>query len=407
MSLSRSLRLLAVGGLLPLLAACTSVGLGAQTGQVYIPADGANNRTGTVYVLNAVVVSGRVGAGTLVTTFVDTDTQSPDTVSSITGTGLTVTGTLPTVPAGGHVNLATIAADLRHRHRRQGRRLRHPHLRVPERQPGDHGHPGGGHHRTVGVDHSPACDAMTMTLILLRHGESEWNAKNLFTGWVDVPLSDKGQAEAVRGGQLLADAGLLPDVLHTSVLRRAITTAHLALDACERHWIPVRRSWRLNERHYGALQGKDKKATLEAYGEEQFMLWRRSYSTPPPKIADDDEWSQVGDPRYADLPDELMPRSECLADVVERMLPYWYDAIVPDLRSGRTVCVAAHGNSLRALVKHLDDMLEEDVVGLNIPTGIPLVYALDDRMRPTVTGGRYLDPDAAASAIQAVANQGR
>jgi 2,3-bisphosphoglycerate-dependent phosphoglycerate mutase len=248
---------------------------------------------------------------------------------------------------------------------------------------------------------------MTMTLILLRHGESEWNAKNLFTGWVDVPLSDKGQAEAVRGGQLLADAGLLPDVLHTSVLRRAITTAHLALDACERHWIPVRRSWRLNERHYGALQGKDKKATLEAYGEEQFMLWRRSYSTPPPKIADDDEWSQVGDPRYADLPDELMPRSECLADVVERMLPYWYDAIVPDLRSGRTVCVAAHGNSLRALVKHLDDMSEEDVVGLNIPTGIPLVYALDDRMRPTVTGGRYLDPDAAASAIQAVANQGR
>ena len=248
---------------------------------------------------------------------------------------------------------------------------------------------------------------MTMTLILLRHGESEWNAKNLFTGWVDVPLSEKGETEAVRGGQLLAESGLLPDVLHTSVLRRAITTAYLALDACERHWIPVRRSWRLNERHYGALQGKDKKATKEAYGEEQFMLWRRSYSTPPPPIADDDEWSQAGDPRYADLPDELLPRSECLADVVERMLPYWYDAIVPDLRLGRTVCVAAHGNSLRALVKHLDDMAEDDVVGLNIPTGIPLVYELDENMRPTVPGGRYLDPEAAASAIQAVANQGR
>jgi len=248
---------------------------------------------------------------------------------------------------------------------------------------------------------------MTMTLILLRHGESDWNAKNLFTGWVDVPLSEKGETEAIRGGQLLAESGLLPDVLHTSVLRRAITTAYLALDACERHWIPVRRSWRLNERHYGALQGKNKKETKEAYGEEQFMLWRRSYSTPPPPIADDDEWSQAGDPRYADLPDELLPRSECLADVVERMLPYWYDAIVPDLRSGRTVCVAAHGNSLRALVKHLDDMPEDDVVGLNIPTGIPLVYELDDTMRPTTAGGRYLDPEAAASAIQAVANQGR
>jgi 2,3-bisphosphoglycerate-dependent phosphoglycerate mutase len=245
------------------------------------------------------------------------------------------------------------------------------------------------------------------TLVLLRHGESEWNAKNLFTGWVDVPLTEKGRTEAARGGSLIADAGVLPDVLHTSVLRRAITTAHLALDACERHWIPVKRSWRLNERHYGALQGKDKKATLEEYGEEQFMLWRRSYDTPPPRIADDDEWSQTGDARYADLPDEIVPRTECLADVVARMLPYWYDAIVPDLRAGRTVCVAAHGNSLRALVKHLDGMSEQDVVGLNIPTGIPLVYRLDESLRPTQPGGEYLDPDAAADAIKAVANQGR
>src|SRR5262245_2560652 len=248
---------------------------------------------------------------------------------------------------------------------------------------------------------------MTYTLVLLRHGESDWNAKNLFTGWVDVPLTEKGRVEAARGGELMVEAGLLPDVLHTSVLRRAIVTADLALDVADRLWIPVRRSWRLNERHYGALQGKDKKATLEAYGEEQFMLWRRSYDTPPPPIADDDEFSQRGDARYADLPDELMPRTECLADVVDRMLPYWYDAIVPDLRSGRVVCVAAHGNSLRALVKHLDGMSEEAVVGLNIPTGIPLVYRLDDDLRPTGNGGEYLDPDAAAEAIQAVANQGR
>ena len=245
------------------------------------------------------------------------------------------------------------------------------------------------------------------TLVLLRHGESEWNAKNLFTGWVDVALTDKGRAEAARGGDLMSEAGVLPDVLHTSLLRRAITTAQLALDSCERHWVPVRRSWRLNERHYGALQGKDKKATLEEYGEDQFMQWRRSYDTPPPPLADDDRWSQVGDPRYDELPDELMPRTECLADVVERMLPYWYDAVVPDLRDGRTVCVAAHGNSLRAMVKHLDGMGEDDVVGLNIPTGIPLVYRLDEDLRPLERGGEYLDPDAAADAIAAVANQGR
>jgi 2,3-bisphosphoglycerate-dependent phosphoglycerate mutase len=245
------------------------------------------------------------------------------------------------------------------------------------------------------------------TLVLLRHGESEWNAKNLFTGWVDVALSDKGRTEAERGGTLMTEAGVLPDVLHTSVLRRAITTAQLALDVCERHWIPVRRSWRLNERHYGALQGKNKKETLEEFGEEQFMLWRRSYDTPPPRLDDSSEWSQVGDPRYAALPDEIRPRTECLADVVDRMLPYWYDAIVPDLRTGQTVCVTAHGNSLRALVKHLDDMSEEAVVGLNIPTGIPLVYKLDENMRPLTRGGEYLDPEAAADAIAAVANQGR
>ncbi len=245
------------------------------------------------------------------------------------------------------------------------------------------------------------------TLVLLRHGESDWNAKNLFTGWVDVPLTEKGRAEAERGGTLMAEHDVLPEVLHTSVLRRAIATAQLALDACERHWIPVKRSWRLNERHYGALQGKNKKETLEQYGEEQFMLWRRSYDTPPPRIEDGDEWSQIGDRRYADLPDEIVPRTECLKDVVARMLPYWYDAIVPDLRAGQTVCVAAHGNSLRALVKHLDDMSEEAVVGLNIPTGIPLVYRLDENMRPLVRGGQYLDPEAAADAIKAVAAQGR
>ncbi len=243
-------------------------------------------------------------------------------------------------------------------------------------------------------------------LILLRHGESEWNAKNLFTGWVDVDLNDKGRGEAVRGGELLGEADLLPDVLHTSLLRRAITTAHLALDACDRHWIPVRRSWRLNERHYGGLQGKDKKQTMEEFGEEQFMLWRRSYDTPPPPLADDDEFAQAGDPRYADLGAE-MPRTECLKDVVARMLPYWDSDIIADLRAGHRVLVVAHGNSLRALVKHLDGISDEDIAALNIPTGMPLLYRLDEDLRPTVAGGEYLDPDAAAAAAAAVANQGR
>jgi 2,3-bisphosphoglycerate-dependent phosphoglycerate mutase len=247
----------------------------------------------------------------------------------------------------------------------------------------------------------------TATLVLLRHGESEWNAKNQFTGWVDVGLSERGLDEAVRGGRLLADHDLLPDVLHTSVLRRAIATATTALDVCDRHWIPVRRSWRLNERHYGALQGKNKKQTLAEFGEEQFMLWRRSYDVPPPPIADDDEFSQYTEPRYASLPPELRPRTECLRDVVARMLPYWYDDVVPDLRTGATVLVTAHGISLRALVKHLDGISDDDIAALNIPTGIPLVYELDADMRPLVPAGRYLDPDAAAQAITAVANQGR
>ncbi|GAB3968434.1 phosphoglyceromutase [Plantactinospora veratri] len=245
------------------------------------------------------------------------------------------------------------------------------------------------------------------TLVLLRHGESDWNAKNLFTGWVDVDLTAKGESEARRGGELLRQHNLLPDVLHTSVLRRAIRTAELALNAADRHWIAVRRSWRLNERHYGALQGKDKKQTLAEYGEEQFMLWRRSYDTPPPPIADGDEWSQAGDPRYALLPPELMPKTECLKDVVDRMLPYWFDSIVPDILAGRTVLVAAHGNSLRALVKHLDGISDEAIAKLNIPTGIPLRYDLDRSMRPLVTGGAYLDPEAAREAAAAVANQGR
>jgi len=247
---------------------------------------------------------------------------------------------------------------------------------------------------------------MTYTLVLLRHGESDWNAKNLFTGWVDVALSEKGRVEALNGGRMLAEAGLLPDVVHTSVLRRAITTANLALDVADRHWIPVKRSWRLNERHYGALQGKNKKQTLEQFGEEQFMLWRRSYDVPPPALDDLSEYSQVGDPRYADL-GPLMPRTECLKDVVARMLPYWEAEIVPELRAGRTVLVAAHGNSLRALVKHLDEIGDEEIAGLNIPTGIPLLYRLDEDLTPTVPGGTYLDPEAAVTAAAAVANQGR
>jgi 2,3-bisphosphoglycerate-dependent phosphoglycerate mutase len=244
------------------------------------------------------------------------------------------------------------------------------------------------------------------TMILLRHGESEWNLKNLFTGWVDVDLTDTGEAEGVRAGELLVETGLLPDVVHTSLLRRAIRTAQISLNAADRHWVPTRRSWRLNERHYGALQGKDKAQVRDEFGEEQFMLWRRSYDVPPPPLAADDEFSQVSDPRYADLL-ESVPRTECLADVVDRLLPYWYDAIVPDLRAGQTVLIAAHGNSLRALIKHLDGLGNDEVVSLNVPTGIPLRYELDaTTFRPTGPG-EYLDPDAAKLAIEAVANQGK
>ncbi|MDT0120489.1 MULTISPECIES: phosphoglyceromutase [Kocuria] len=250
-----------------------------------------------------------------------------------------------------------------------------------------------------------ANDSATHKLILLRHGQSDWNEKNLFTGWVDVPLTDRGRAEATRGGELIAENQLLPDVVHTSLLRRAMNTANLALDAADRLWIPVKRSWRLNERHYGALQGKNKAEIREQYGEEQFMVWRRSYDTPPPALDDSSEWSQAGDPRYADVAD--LPRTECLKDVLERFLPYWEEQIVPDLKSGRTVLVAAHGNSLRALVKHLDGISDDDIAGLNIPTGIPLYYELDRNLKPVTPGGRYLDPDAAAESIQAVANQGK
>ncbi|MQA62649.1 MAG: phosphoglyceromutase [Actinophytocola sp.] len=245
----------------------------------------------------------------------------------------------------------------------------------------------------------------TATLVLLRHGQSTWNAENLFTGWVDVPLSDVGQAEARRGGEMIAEAGLLPDVVHTSVLRRAISTANITLDVADRHWIDVRRHWRLNERHYGALQGKNKKQTMAEFGEEQFMLWRRSYDTPPPPIELGSEYSQDADPRYAGLGDE-MPRTECLKDVVARLLPYWESAIVPDLKAGKIVLIAAHGNSLRALVKHLDGISDTDIAGLNIPTGIPLRYDLDANFEPVVRGGTYLDPQAAVAAAEAVAKQG-
>ena len=245
----------------------------------------------------------------------------------------------------------------------------------------------------------------TATLVLLRHGESDWNALNLFTGWVDVGLTEKGRAEAVRSGELMTEHDLLPDVLYTSLLRRAITTAHLTLDAADRLWIPVRRSWRLNERHYGALQGLNKAETQERYGEEQFMAWRRSYDMPPPPIEKGSKFSQDGDPRYANIAGG--PLTECLADVVARFLPYFTDVIVPDLRTGKTVLIVAHGNSLRAMVKHLDRMSDAEIVGLNIPTGIPLRYDLDADMRPLLPGGTYLDPEAAAAGAAAVAGQGQ
>jgi len=246
---------------------------------------------------------------------------------------------------------------------------------------------------------------MTYTLILLRHGNSEWNQKNLFTGWVDVDLSEQGRAEAKRAGELLAESGILPDIQFTSRLKRAIHTADIALAEADRDWIDVKRSWRLNERHYGALQGLDKAETLEKYGPEQFMTWRRSFDVPPPPLSDDSEYSQAYDVRYADLGDEL-PRTESLELVIDRMLPYWESDIKPVLATGKTVLVTAHGNSLRALVKHLDGISDADIAELNIPTGIPLVYTLDDDFRP-VAPAEYLDPEAAAAGAAAVANQGK
>ena len=245
---------------------------------------------------------------------------------------------------------------------------------------------------------------MTYTLILLRHGNSEWNQRNLFTGWVDVDLSDQGRAEAKRAGELIAESGVLPDILYTSVLKRAIHTAQIALDAADRDWIDVKRSWRLNERHYGSLQGLDKAETLAKYGPEQFQTWRRSFDVPPPPLPDDSEFSQVNDPRYAGLGDEL-PRTESLKLVIDRMLPYWESDIKKDLAAGRTVLVTAHGNSLRALVKHLDGISDADIAELNIPTGIPLKYELGDDFLP-VAPAEYLDPEAAAAGAAAVAAQG-
>ena len=247
------------------------------------------------------------------------------------------------------------------------------------------------------------------TLILVRHGESEWNAMNLFTGWVDVHLTDKGIGQAKRSGELLVEKDILPDIVFTSVLRRAISTANIALDAADRHWIPVVRNWRLNERHYGALQGKDKAQTLEEFGPEQFQLWRRSFDVPPPVLDDDSEFSQVHDVRYAGIDGEV-PRTESLKLVIDRLLPYWESDIIPDLKDGKTVLVAAHGNSLRGLVKHLDGISDDDIVELNIPTGEPLVYELGDDLRPVEAKPveeRYLrSADEIRAAAEAVARQG-
>ncbi len=225
-------------------------------------------------------------------------------------------------------------------------------------------------------------------LVLVRHGQSEWNLLNVFTGWQDPDITEQGREEAVAGGKALAAAGLLPDVAFTSLLRRAITTCNLALDACDRPWIPVHRHWRLNERHYGALQGLNKKETEDKHGSEQFLLWRRSYDVPPPPVERSSEHHPANDPRYADVAPELLPATECLKDVLVRALPYWYDAIVPELHAGKTVFVAAHGNSLRALAKHLLQISDAEIVNLEIPTGKPWFFDLDDDY--TVKSAEYL-----------------
>ena len=245
--------------------------------------------------------------------------------------------------------------------------------------------------------------AAAPTLVLLRHGESQWNASGRLTGWVDVELTKTGRAEAVRAGQLMAAAGIAPDVVYTSLLRRAITTADLALDSADRLWIPVERSWCLNERHYGALQGLSKAQVRTQFGAEQFTAWRRSVEAPPP-LDLDSVYSQARDPRYANIGGG--PRTESLADVMARLVPYYREVIEPEMRSGKTVLIAAHGNSLRALVKHLDGLSDTDITAVNIPTGIPLRYDLDASLRPTIPGGRYLDPQAAMTAAAAIAAQG-
>lgn len=243
-------------------------------------------------------------------------------------------------------------------------------------------------------------------LVLVRHGQSEWNEKNLFTGWVDVRLSAIGEKEAARAGQLLKEKNVLPDVLYTSKLSRAIQTANIALSEADRLWIPVKRSWRLNERHYGDLQGKDKAETLAKFGEEKFNTYRRSFDVPPPPIADDNEFSQKNDVRYKDVDPNVLPATESLALVIDRLLPYWQDTIAKDLLEGKTVMVAAHGNSLRGLVKHLEGISDEGIAKLNIPTGIPLVFELDENLKPSKPS-YYLDPEAAAAGAAAVANQGK
>lgn len=242
-------------------------------------------------------------------------------------------------------------------------------------------------------------------LVLVRHGQSEWNEKNLFTGWVDVRLSEVGEKEAKRAGELIKEAGIDVDVLYTSKLSRAIQTANLALEKADQLYVPVKRSWRLNERHYGALQGKDKAQTLAQYGKEQFQTWRRSFDIPPPPIEDASEFSQTGDVRYRDIDPAVVPKTESLKLVIDRLLPYYQDEIAGDLLQGKTVMVAAHGNSLRALVKHLDKISDDDIAELNIPTGIPLVYELDEKLQPTKPA-YYLDPEAAAAGAAAVAAQG-
>ena len=245
------------------------------------------------------------------------------------------------------------------------------------------------------------------TLVLVRHGESEWNRQNLFTGWFDADLSERGVEEALEAGRLMKERGVEPDVAHTSVQTRAIRTLNLALDTLERQWIPVRKHWRLNERHYGDLQGKNKSQIREEFGDEKLMQWRRSYDVPPPPLDVGDTRHPRFDPRYAGLAPDLLPASECLKDVVARMLPYWFDAIVPDLRAGKAVVVSAHGNSLRAMVKHLDRIPDEDIAELNIPTGIPMLVDLDEQLRPTEPDlvSRYLDPERARAGAEAVAKQ--